>query len=90
MAGKPQKPSGFGPPERASITKFVAPDFAQGALEKECSSNDVTPMRAGDLARLVMLTAGCGTDQPSGFSRGLYPALTDGCVNMDRWIGGEI
>jgi hypothetical protein len=45
---------------KADHILVVAPDFEQGALEKECTQHGVTPMRARDLARLVMLTAGCG------------------------------
>ncbi|MHB1528627.1 MAG: ATP-binding protein [Acidiferrobacteraceae bacterium] len=38
----------------------VAPDFSEGALQKEASASEVTPIRAKDLAALVMLTVGYG------------------------------
>ena len=44
----------------ANFSLVIAPDFADGALEKECAENGVTPMRAKDLAKLVMLTVGYG------------------------------
>lgn len=44
----------------ANFSLVVAPDFANGAIEKECAENSVTPMRAADLAELVMLTVGYG------------------------------
>ena len=44
----------------ADFSLVIAPDFADGALAKECAENDVTPMRAADLAELVMLTVGYG------------------------------
>ena len=45
----------------ADHTIVVAPDFELGALQVECEDNRVTPMRAGDLARLLMLSAKSGT-----------------------------
>ncbi len=45
---------------KANFALVVAPDFAKGALEKECATNKVTPIRAADLAKLVMLTVGFG------------------------------
>lgn len=44
----------------AQYSLVVAPSFATGALEKECKANGVTPMTAGALAELVMLTVGHG------------------------------
>ena len=35
----------------------IAPDFESGALSDECTECDVTPMRAADLARLLMYSA---------------------------------
>lgn len=44
----------------ADFSLVIAPDFADGALKNECTANGVTPMRAADLAELVMLTVGYG------------------------------
>ena len=38
----------------------VAPNFRAGALEEECEADGVCPMRARDLARLLMATAATG------------------------------
>ena len=38
----------------------VAPDYETGALQQECRSHSVTPMRAQDLAALLLLTAATG------------------------------
>ena len=45
----------------ADYTLVIAPDFESGALQDECKSGKVTPMRAGDLAELLMLSAVSGT-----------------------------
>ena len=45
----------------ADYTLVVAPDFEIGALQKECEDSFVTPMRARDLARLLILSATAGT-----------------------------
>lgn len=47
----------------------VAPEFEEGALEKECSHNGVTPMRAHDLARLLILVATYGPFDLEAFRR---------------------
>lgn len=44
----------------ADYALVVAPDFADGALQKEASASEVTPIRAKDLAAAVMLTVGYG------------------------------
>ncbi|MEI9988470.1 MAG: ATP-binding protein [Rhizomicrobium sp.] len=44
----------------ANYALVVAPDFAEGALQKEAAASGVTPIRAKDLAALVMLTVGYG------------------------------
>ena len=38
----------------------MAPDFEGGALEKECTENRVTPMRAEDMGTLLLYTAQFG------------------------------
>jgi len=45
----------------ATYTLVVAPDFESGALQDECKASKVTPMRAEDLAKLLMLSAKSGT-----------------------------
>lgn len=45
----------------ADYTLVVAPDFESGALQDECKAYCVTPIRAEDLARLLMLSARTGT-----------------------------
>ena len=45
----------------ADYTLVVAPDFEDGALQDECKESQVTPMRAKDLARLLILSARAGT-----------------------------
>ncbi len=44
----------------ADHTLVVAPDYETGALQQECRSHSVTPMRAQDLAALLLLTAAAG------------------------------
>jgi len=44
----------------ANYSLVVAPEFETGALEQECIANNVTPIRANDLAQLVLLTVGFG------------------------------
>ena len=45
----------------ATYTLVIAPDFQSGVLQKECKDSKVTPMRAKDLAKLLMLSARAGT-----------------------------
>ena len=45
----------------ADHTLVVAPDYETGALEEECKTSNVTPIRAEDLAKLLMLSAKSGT-----------------------------
>lgn len=44
----------------ATYTLVVAPDFQEGALVKECTTCNVTPMRTGELASLVVYAAKFG------------------------------
>jgi hypothetical protein len=50
----------------------VAPDYEMGALQEECKNNGVTPMRARDLAELLMLTATAGPLDLQEFREVLY------------------
>ena len=45
----------------ANFTLVVAPDFQIGALQDECKVSQVTPMRAKDVANLLILSARAGT-----------------------------
>ena len=45
----------------ANYTLVVAPSFQSGALQQECKASKVTPMRAEDLAELLVLSATSGT-----------------------------
>ena len=45
----------------ASYALVVAPDFQRGALQDECKESKVTPIRAKDLASLLILSARAGT-----------------------------
>jgi len=38
----------------------IAPEYQEGALQKECSKHGVAPMRASDLAALLMLSGSVG------------------------------
>jgi hypothetical protein len=44
----------------ADYTLVVAPDYEAGALDQEAKDNEIAPIRARDLGRLLMLTAGSG------------------------------
>lgn len=44
----------------ANHALVVAPDFAEGALNEECQRHQVTPMRASDLAGLLVLQGTSG------------------------------
>ena len=44
----------------ADYTLVVAPDFESGALVEECRQNQITPMRALDLGKLLLLSAVSG------------------------------
>jgi Histidine kinase-, DNA gyrase B-, and HSP90-like ATPase len=58
--------------EGANFTLVIAPDYESGGLEKECETHSVTPMRARDLARLLLVFA---THGPVDLSR--YQTLFD-------------
>ena len=45
----------------ANYALVVAPDFQSGVLQDECRESQVTPMRAADLANLLILSARAGT-----------------------------
>lgn len=45
---------------QADHTLVVAPDYQAGAFEEECSQQGITPIRAADLGRLLLLVATTG------------------------------
>lgn len=53
----------------ADYSLVVAPDFELGALQNECSTAIVTPMRANDLARLLISKATTGVFDFAGFQQ---------------------
>jgi hypothetical protein len=71
----------------ADYTLVVAPGFEQGALEHEARANGLTPMKASDLARLVMATVGFGPFNLVEF-RGIFANYTPSSVSS--WIDGAI
>jgi len=71
----------------ADYTLVVAPGFEQGALEHEARANGLTPMKASDLARLVMATVGFGPFNLVEF-KGIFANYTPSSVSS--WIDGAI
>jgi Histidine kinase-, DNA gyrase B-, and HSP90-like ATPase len=69
--------------EGADFTLVVAPDFEAGALEKECKQQKVTPMRARDLAKLLLVVA---THGPIDLSRyqGLFDQTSPDAA--EKWV----
>ncbi len=69
--------------EGADFTLVVAPDYEVGGLEKECKEQKVTPMRASDLARLLLVVA---THGPVDLSRyqGLFEQFSPDAVA--EWV----
>jgi len=51
----------------ADYSLVVAPDYELGALQTECQQSRVTPIRAADLAKLLMVSAAAGTMDFPGF-----------------------
>jgi hypothetical protein len=73
--------------KNADYTLVVAPGFEEGALEQEARACGVTPMKASDLARLVMATVGFGPFNLVDF-KGIFAHYTpEGVTN---WIDGAI
>ena len=67
----------------ANYTLVVAPDFESGALQDECKASKVTPMRATDLAELLMLSAKSGTVDFVEF-RTLFELFDP--TEVQRWV----
>jgi hypothetical protein len=57
--------------EKAEFTLVVAGEYEAGGLEKECEKQKVTPMRAKDLAKLLLIVATHGPVDLSEF-QGLF------------------
>lgn len=62
---------------------IVAPDYEMGALQKECKKHGVTPMRARDLAELLMLTVTIGPLSLIEFRQVLYLSDPD---QVHDWV----
>ncbi len=71
----------------ANFTLVVAPDFQSGALQDECKESQVTPMRAADLASLLILSARAGTLNFAEF-RDLFQLYDPDDVH--EWVGGVV
>jgi hypothetical protein len=64
---------------------LVGPEFQSGALEEECNANHVTPMRAADLGKLLVLTAEYGAI-PLTKIRELFDLTTP--ADVTTWVKG--
>jgi Histidine kinase-, DNA gyrase B-, and HSP90-like ATPase len=73
--------------ESADHTLVIAPDFEAGALEQECETNSITPMRAKDLSRLLILAATRGPINLTGF-REIFEL--HGPADVDEWVDSFI
>jgi hypothetical protein len=71
----------------ADHTLVVAPGFEAGALEKECEQSEVTPMLAGDLAKLVMLSVGYGPLNLIEF-RNVFKLFSP--TSVTDWVSGLV
>ncbi len=71
----------------ADFSLVVAPDYELGALQTECLQSDVTPMRAADLARLLMVSAAAGTMDFPGF-RMLFELYDPDAVG--EWVAAYV
>ena len=71
-------------------TLVVAPEFEQGALETECTANQVTPIVAADLGRMLQITASHGAiplTKLLELFRFYKPAETASWVQeLDEWV----
>ena len=67
----------------AQHTLVVAPSFEEGALEEECEQNGITPIKAADLARLVLVTVGYGQTNLIDF-RNVFSLFRPGDVSA--WV----
>jgi len=73
--------------QNADHTLIVAPSFQSGALEKECEDQELTPMNARDLGRLVMFAAANGPIDLKGF-RDVFGLHDPGSVS--QWVDSFI
>jgi hypothetical protein len=62
---------------------LVAPGFQAGALERECEANEITPIRARDLGRLLILSAEHGAIPLTKF-REVFAKFTPDDVK--KWV----
>jgi hypothetical protein len=69
--------------EKANFTLVIAGDYEAGGLEKECQKQKVTPMRAKDLARLLLIVATHGPVDLSEFQT-LFQQYSPDAVT--KWV----
>jgi hypothetical protein len=69
--------------EGTDYTLVVAPDYEVGALERECAAHKVTPMRAADLAKLLLVVATHGIVDLSRY-QGLFELYAPD--DVETWV----
>lgn len=67
----------------ANYAIVVAPDYQEGALEKEALENKITPMKAKTLAKLVSLTVGYGPINLNKL-KNIFDIYTP--TEIDNWV----
>jgi hypothetical protein len=68
---------------KTEFTLVVAPNYAQGAIEQECSTHKITPLRARDLARLLNVVSATGPMNLESF-RTLFDRHTP--EEAEKWV----
>jgi hypothetical protein len=72
---------------------LVAPDFQAGALAQECAAHQITPMRAKDLGRLLILSAEYGaiplTKLHEVFEYTSPDGVTEWVNGLEIWLQGH-
>lgn len=72
---------------------LVAPDFQAGALEQECATHQITPMRAKDLGKLLILSAEYGaiplTKLHEVFKNTSPDDVTDWVGSLEVWLQSQ-
>lgn len=74
----------------AEHTLVVAPDYEAGALDEEAISNGIAPMRARDLARVLMLTAASGPLSAEEFREVLVLRNPDAIADKVTELEGRV
>jgi hypothetical protein len=72
---------------------LVAPDFQAGALVQECATHDITPIRAKDLGRLLILSAEYGaiplTKLREIFNKTSPDDVAEWVNSLENWLQGQ-